>query len=208
MPLTISEDHKAHLSLLIPQEAPVVGEFCRLAIQFLKQGVNPRVFNSAANKLKVQPNEIEEAIRALVYLLSHCTQATASKDEFNQLLLSLGFSEDAAQVLTETFTQNEPELKMYLKKMGVQVPEYCNLEWRFDILVGSRTLNHIAEPLITMQLSLDSHKSKEDGSLQDQPGKLLLQTDPNNLSHMTAVLEEALHEARTHHSRKIHRHLK
>lgn len=65
--------------------------------------------------------QIEEAIRALVYLFSHCTQATASKDEFKQLLLSLGFSQDAAQVLTETFTENEAELKAYLKRMGVQV---------------------------------------------------------------------------------------
>lgn len=65
--------------------------------------------------------QIEEAIRALVYLFSHCTQATASTDEFKQLLLSLGFSQDAAQVLTETFTENEAELKAYLKRMGVQV---------------------------------------------------------------------------------------
>ncbi|KAG7155911.1 COMM domain-containing protein 2-like [Homarus americanus] len=216
MPLTISEDHRHQLSLLITQETQVVKEFCRLATQFLKQGVNPRIFGSAANKLGVQPLQVEDAIRALVFLLSHCTQAAASKMEFQDITTSLGFTKDAVKVLTDAYTDNETDIKEYLKTMGVQTPHYRNLEWRFDILVGSRTLTHIAEPLVTLQLSLDENTARSFQAGESGTGieersecvKLLLQTDPNNLVHMTNVLEEALHEARTHHSRRIHRHLK
>lgn len=215
MPISISEDHRTQLSLLVTQDPPVVKEFCRLASQFLRQGVNPRVFNSAANKLGVQPSQVEDAIQALVFLLSYCTQVAASKVEFQDLTISIGFAEDAVKVLTDAYTDNMLELKKFLKSMGVQIPQYHDLEWRFDILVGSRTLSHIAEPLITLQLSLDTNKSShgtendaDKEQLQSVCDKLLLQTDPNNLVHLTAVLEEALQEARAHHSRRIHRHLK
>lgn len=217
MPLSISDDHKNQLRLLQTQDTHVVKEFCRLATLFLKQEVNPRVFSSAANKLGVQPLQVEESIQALVFLLSQSSQTSLSQTDFKELAASLGFAEDAAQALTDTYTENELELKEYLKRMGVQFPNYQNLEWRFDILVGSRTLHHIAEPLIMLQLSLDrgSHQETKDSThdlrAKDdnfKSDKLLLQTDPNNLVHMTTVLEEALQEARTHHSRRVHRHFK
>ncbi|XP_053651319.1 COMM domain-containing protein 2 isoform X1 [Cherax quadricarinatus] len=213
----LSQEHKSQLSLLVKQDAAVLNDFCGLAAQFVKHGVHPKVFASAAHKLGVLPSQVEDAIRALVFLLSHSTQATATKMEFQDLITTLGFTEAAVNVLTDAYTDNEGELKEYLKKMGVQIPHYHNLEWRFDILVGSRALSHIAEPLITLQLSLDTHtcpgsQTNEDdgGGKQSEPvyDKLLLQTDPNNLVHMTSVLEEALHEARTHHSRRIHRYIK
>ncbi|XP_069188717.1 COMM domain-containing protein 2-like [Procambarus clarkii] len=153
MSLSLSEEHKRHLSLLVHHDTTVVKEFCRLATQFVKHGVNHRVFTSAATKLGVLPT---------------------------------------------------------------QILQYHNLEWRFDILVGSRTLSHIAEPLITLELSLDTNtlsgSQDEDGDGDQQSkqvcDKLLLQADPNNLVHMTNILEEALREAHTHHSRRIHRYLK
>ncbi|MPC96905.1 COMM domain-containing protein 2 [Portunus trituberculatus] len=88
------------------------------------------------------------------------------------------------------------------------MPQYKNLEWRFDILVGSRSLRHIAEPLLTLQLSLDAGSESKAGREEETCDKLLLQTDPNNLLHITSVLEDALHEARTHHSRRVQRYLK
>ncbi|XP_069188722.1 COMM domain-containing protein 2 [Procambarus clarkii] len=216
MSLSLSEEHKRHLSLLVHHDTTVVKEFCRLATQFVKHGVNHRVFTSAATKLGVLPTQVEDAIKALVFLLSHCTQAATSQSEFQELTISLGFNEAAVSVLTDVYTQHEVELKDYLKTMGVKILQYHNLEWRFDILVGSRTLSHIAEPLITLELSLDTNtlsgSQDEDGDGDQQSkqvcDKLLLQADPNNLVHMTNILEEALREAHTHHSRRIHRYLK
>ncbi|XP_068223005.1 COMM domain-containing protein 2 [Palaemon carinicauda] len=217
MSLTLSDDHKDRLALLLTQDISVIHEFCRLAGLFLQQEVNPRVFSSAANKLGVQPSQIEEAIQALVFLLNQSARTSVSKEEFKKLVASLGFSNDAADVLTNTYVENDLQLKEYLKRMGVQVPLYQNLEWRFDILVGSRALHHIAEPLVTLQLTLekasltdvsDTNSEIQITNSNNKVERFLLQTDPNNLLHMTAVLEEALHESRTHHSRRVHRHLK
>ncbi|KAK7073354.1 hypothetical protein SK128_014303 [Halocaridina rubra] len=221
MSLIVTEEHRNHMNLLLSQETPVVSEFCRLATLFLKQEVNPRVFSSAANKLGVSPNQVEEAIQALAFLFLQSAKVCASQTEFKELALSIGFSSDATEAVLNTYIENQEVLREYHKRMGVQVPQYQNLEWRFDILVSSRSLHHIAEPLVTMQFSFNtgpthekdyadgSHALKARSSSNSSKNEtLLLQTDANNLLHMTTVLEEALQEAHTHHSRRIHRHFK
>ncbi|XP_063845127.1 COMM domain-containing protein 2-like [Scylla paramamosain] len=207
-PVTLPEDLQANLSLLMTQDTPVVKEFCRLATQYFRQEVKPKVFGSAATKLGVQPSQVEDAVQALVFLLIRCAQVSTTTSELHSLSTSLGFTEDAAQVLTDAYTSSEAEVKEYLKTQAVKTPQYKNLEWRFDILVGSRSLRHIAEPLLTLQLSLDAGSNSKLGREEEACEKLLLQTDPNNLLHITSVLEDALHEARTHHSRRVQRYLK
>lgn len=204
------------LGLLTQQEPAVVGEFCKLSLQLLRQGgVKPRVFASAANKLDVQPQQVEDAVRGLIFLFIEGIQMSISSENFQQMISKYGFSSDASAIISKVFEDNREEFNQYLTKMGVQVPRYNDLEWRFDILVGSRSLHHIAEPLMTLQLSLDNASSIGNENINDKsrkttngPEKLLLQTDPNNLVHMTKVLEEALQESHNHHFRRITRHMK
>lgn len=219
-PIALPEELKGRLALLVAQETAVVREFCRLTSQYFRQEVKPKVFTSAANKLGAQPSQVEDAVQALVFLLIRCGQVNPTTEDLHGLSTSLGFSEDAAKVIADTYTDNEAEVKEYLKASGVKVSQYKDLEWRFDVLVGSRSLRHVAEPLLTLQLTLDtpnSDSTRKEGIGEGQDGgvgegggceTLLLQTDPNNLLHMTSVLEDALQEARTHHSRRVQRYLK
>lgn len=200
------------LGLLTQQEPAVVGEFCKLSLQLLRQGgVKPRVFASAANKLDVQPQQVEDAVRGLIFLFMEGIQIAISSENFQQMVAKCGFSSEASEIILKVFEENREEFNQYLTKMGVQVPRYRDMEWRFDILVGSRSLHHIAEPLMTLQLSLDNTNSlgnENSSKTSNGPEKLLLQTDPNNLVHMTKVLEEALQESHNHHFRRITRHIK
>ena len=41
-----------------------------------------------------------------------------------------------------------------------QVPTYGDLEWRLDALLGTRSLQNIAEPIVTLQLKLDNANSE------------------------------------------------
>ncbi|KAG0710140.1 COMM domain-containing protein 2 [Chionoecetes opilio] len=207
-PVTLPEELRAKLSFLVTQDTPVVREFCRLATQYFRQEVKPRVFTSAATKLGAQPSQVEDAVQALVFLLIRCSQGNTTTTELHTLATSLGLNDDAAKVLVATYTDSEAEVKDYVKTLGVKTPQYKNLEWRFDILVGSRSLHHLAEPLLTLQLSLDTGSPSKEGREDEACESLVLQTDPNNLLHITSVLEEALHEARTHHSRRVQRYLK
>lgn len=59
---------------------------------------------------------------------------------------------------------------------------------------------HKVDPLIAMELILTSPNAVNE---EDDKERLLLQTDPNNLLHLTEELERALLESRNRHSRRI-----
>ncbi|MED6236885.1 COMM domain-containing protein 2 [Ataeniobius toweri] len=50
MLLVLSEDHKEHLSFLTKVDGSVVEEFGRIALEFLKKGTNPKVYEGAASR--------------------------------------------------------------------------------------------------------------------------------------------------------------
>lgn len=65
--------------------------------------------------------QVEDAVQALVFLLIRCSQVNTTTTELHTLSTSLGFTEDAAKVLTDTYTDSEAEVKEYLKTLAVKV---------------------------------------------------------------------------------------
>uniref|UniRef100_A0A9J8AIE5 Uncharacterized protein n=1 Tax=Cyprinus carpio carpio TaxID=630221 RepID=A0A9J8AIE5_CYPCA len=49
MLLVLSEEHKEHLGFLSEVDPAVVGEFGRIAVEFLKKGSNPKIYEGAAH---------------------------------------------------------------------------------------------------------------------------------------------------------------
>lgn len=66
--------------------------------------------------------------------------------------------------------------------------------------MATRALQQQITPLVTMKLCLETRAGAKEN--------VVLQTDPVNLVHMTEVLERALQEARSQHSRHIQRNIK
>lgn len=87
MLLSLHADHKEHLKLLTNQPPqgkiinklnhrlqkilliPVVVDFCKLAIDFLQNGPNLKLYASAANKLEVEPESVQNCVYGLLNLL-------------------------------------------------------------------------------------------------------------------------------------------
>ena len=65
--------------------------------------------------------QVEDAVQALVFLLIRCAQVNTTTADLHTLSTSLGFSEDAAKVIIDTYTESEAEVKEYLKTLGVKV---------------------------------------------------------------------------------------
>ncbi|XP_039295338.1 COMM domain-containing protein 2-like [Nilaparvata lugens] len=199
MILNLKEEHKAHLSLLFKQPVNVLQDFCKLALEYLVRGSKPKLYSSAAQKLEVEPDDIENAVEGIVFLLIESSKNKLNELDFRDTLLTVGFSEEQQAVLSELYKSKEKELNEVLPSSSLHLPHFKNLEWRFECQVSSRSVAKQLTPKVTLNLTLTGDK---------EPSNILLQADPKNLQHMTGVLEKALKEARSQNSRRLQRRLK
>ncbi|KAF5287980.1 hypothetical protein FQR65_LT12157 [Abscondita terminalis] len=203
MLLSLRNDHKEHLSLLFNHSTQVIVDFCKLAIDFLQNGPNLKLYNSASQKLQVQPEDVQNCVYGLVNLLLESCKHKLNDVDFRDSVLTLGFSQEQQSILSKFYLSKRKDITDILSKLNVDEPHYHDLNWRFEIQVASRSLLHQVTPLITMDLVL----TEPTGTIEAQASKkhLLLQTDPCNLVHITEMLENALIESRSRHSRRIQR---
>lgn len=206
MLLSLKDDHKQHFSLLISQPTNVLQDFCRLALDFLQKGPTPKLYQTAAQKLNVQPEIIRNAVEGLVNLLMESCRHQLSELDFRDSVLALGFSEEHQETLELFYMGKKQEICDALSQLTLNLPHYHDLEWRFEVQLASRALQHQMTPLITMNLTLETKTALASESTTTK--NIVLQTDPTNLAHITQVLEEALHESRSQHSRRIQRSFK
>ncbi|CAI9572374.1 unnamed protein product [Staurois parvus] len=177
----------------------VVGEFGRIAIEFLRKGSNPKVYEGAARKLEVSSSTIQQAVEGLTYLLTESSKLMVSEIDFQDSVLVLGFPEELNKVLLQLYLDNRKEIRQILSELEPDLPHYHNLEWRLDVQLGSRSLRHQVKPTMTMKLHLKQN---------DNVNTSVLQTDPATLIHIIQELEQALAEMKTNHCRRIVRNIK
>ncbi|NP_001085231.1 COMM domain containing 2 L homeolog [Xenopus laevis] len=199
MLLVLSEEHREHLQILTRVGGAVVGEFGRIAIEFLRRGSNPKVYEGAARKLEVSSTTIQQAVEGLTYLLCESSKLMISEVDFQHSVLVLGFPEEINKVLLQLYLDNRKEICQILTELEPDLSHYHNMEWRLDVQLASRSLRHQIKPTITMKLHL-----KQNQELSTQ----VLQTDPATLLHLIQELEQALAEMKTNHCRRIVRNIK
>ncbi|XP_076650570.1 COMM domain-containing protein 2-like isoform X2 [Halictus rubicundus] len=153
-------------------------------------------------KLEVEVNVIKHSVEGLVNLLLESCRYKLSTEDFRDSVIALGFSEDQEAILSKLYNVKRDEILGVLTSIGFKLPEYHDMEWRFEVQLASRSLLKQVAPLITLDLSIKNPDKEE--SIEH----VLLQTDPNNLLHITQVLEEALQEGRSQHIRRLSRVIK
>ncbi|TRY54515.1 hypothetical protein DNTS_009220 [Danionella cerebrum] len=156
MLLVLSEEHKEHLGFLSGVDPAVVGEFGRIAVEFLKKGSNPKIFEGAARKLNAPPESIQHAVEGLMFLLTESSKLMISEVDFQDSVLVLGFSEELNALLLQLYLENRKEIRMVLCSLVPALPHYHNLEWRLDVQLEDQvhilqtdpaTLIHLVEEL-------------------------------------------------------------
>ncbi|XP_033118094.1 COMM domain-containing protein 2-like [Anneissia japonica] len=198
MLLMLEDEHKEHLSFLMKVELEVVQKFCQIALEFLKKGSNPKLYQSAAQKLSVDALTVQNGVQGLMYLLTESSKLMVSEIDFQDSILVLGFNEELKKELLRVYLDNRKEIREILSEMSMDFPHYHNLEWRLDIELASRSLRHQVNPNILLKLHTKDYDEEE---------TTILQTDPVNLVHMTEVLEDALAQVKAQHSRRILRNI-
>ncbi|XP_070148817.1 COMM domain-containing protein 2-like [Polyergus mexicanus] len=202
MLLTLKPDHKKHVLFLIEQSPPVLQDFCKLAVDYLQKGPNVKVYKAAAQKLNVELNAIKNSVEGLANLLLESCKHKLNAEDFRDSVIALGFTEEKEAIVSKLYSVKKDEISNALEEIGFKLPEYYDMEWRFEVQTASRSLLKQVAPLITLDLSLKNPDNS------DEIEHVLLQTDPINLLHITQELEEALQESRSLHIRRISRAVK
>ncbi|KAJ8920910.1 hypothetical protein NQ315_015703 [Exocentrus adspersus] len=199
MLISLRSDHKEHLQLLTTQPLQVVVDFCKLALDFLQNGPNLKRYTTAAQKLEVDVDVVQNCVFGLINLLILSCKHKLSEADFRDSVLTLGFSQEHQAVLSKFYESKQNDIHR-INHICINEPHYEDLKWRFEVQVSSRSLLQQVTPLIAMELVL---KTQSDNGTEKE--SILLQTDPNNLLHIANELEHALSESRSRHSRKIQR---
>ncbi|XP_041647735.1 COMM domain-containing protein 2 [Cheilinus undulatus] len=203
MLLVLSEDHKEHLSFLPKVDASVVGEFGRIALEFLRRGTSTRIYEGAARKLSVPVEMVQHGVEGLMFLMTESSKHMISEVDFLDSVLVLGFGEELNQLLLKLYLQHHSQIRSVLSQLPTSVPAYHNLEWRLDVQLASRSIRHQVVPKLTMRLLL----TRGSDSRSDHSSRVL-QTDPSTLLHLITTLEIALAAMKTSHARRILRNIK
>ncbi|XP_023931526.1 COMM domain-containing protein 2 [Lingula anatina] len=198
MLLMLEDEHKEHLAFLTSVGLDVVQEFCKISLGFIKKGSNPKMYQAAASKLGVDAETVMHGVEGLMYLFTESSKLMVNEIDFQDSIMTLGFPEDLKGLLLQQYLENRKEIRCILSEMSMDLPQYHNLEWRFDVKLASRSLKHQIDPTILLKLHI-----ADSGERHTQ----VLQTDPSNLVHMTNVLDKALQEMKSQHCRRIVRNI-
>ncbi|CAJ1064675.1 COMM domain-containing protein 2 [Xyrichtys novacula] len=202
MLLVLSEDHKEHLSFLPKVDAAVVGEFGRIALEFLRRGTSSRIYEGAARKLCVPVEMVQHGVEGLMFLMTESSKHMICEVDFLDSVLVLGFGEELNQLLLQLYLQHHSQIRCVLSQLPTNIPAYHNLEWRLDVQLGSRSVRHQVVPRLTMRLLLTKDSNSTDHNSR------ILQTDPSTLLHLISTLEVALAAIKNSHARRILRNIK
>ncbi|XP_067085934.1 COMM domain-containing protein 2 [Osmerus mordax] len=200
MLMVLSDEHKEHLGFLSEVDPTVVGEFGRIAVEFLRKGTNPKIYEGAARKLNVAVETVQHGVEGLMYLLTESCKLLISEVDFQDSVLVLGFSEELNQLLLQLYLEHRKEIRSILNQLSPSLPHYENLEWRLDVQLASRALRQQVKPVVTLKLHLEDNEGVKRARV--------LQTDPATLLHLISNLETALAEIKTNHCRRILRNIK
>ncbi|XP_065094117.1 COMM domain-containing protein 2 [Ochlerotatus camptorhynchus] len=212
----IKQDQDKHLKFVLDQPEEVLIEFCKLAIEYINNGVNEKKCSVAARKLETTFESVKGCVDALVCLLIDSTKLHTTEEDF-QSLRNLQFTDGQIAILWQFVNSKRNLVENILKHSNDSELHFRDLEWRLEAKVASRSMHKQAAPVIAMKLHLDSevvneHKEKlqrngdapeEEFTEPSTRKEVLLQTDPTSLIHLIQVLEQALIDSKTHRVRNF-----
>uniref|UniRef100_A0A8I5NHC1 COMM domain containing 2 n=2 Tax=Papio anubis TaxID=9555 RepID=A0A8I5NHC1_PAPAN len=148
MLLELSEEHKEHLAFLPQVDSAVVAEFGRIAVEFLRRGTNPKIYEGAARKLNVSSDTVQHGVEGLTYLLTESSKLMISELDFQDSVFVLGFSEELNKLLLQLYLDNRKEIRTILSELAPSLPSYHNLEWRLDVQNNKKVMEMDALPVL------------------------------------------------------------
>jgi len=213
MLLLLEEDVKKKILILNVLDESVAQEFCSTSLEFLRSGINGKVYATAATKLGLEEESVRSAIEGIMFVMTQCAKLNLTDIDVKDSLLTIGLNEQVQNELSSWYSENKRVLRDVLTSMDArssQCPHYVNLEWRIETQIASRALRDELIPKIILRFELSSSSSSSSSEAKSKSANefVSLECDAANLLHLRDVLEDALAEARSQHLLKIARQIK
>ncbi|KAL0895698.1 hypothetical protein ABMA27_011772 [Loxostege sticticalis] len=158
MIIFLSELQKEHLNILHSHSTQVLVDFCKLAIDYLNNGINQKKYTNAADKMDLPVNTIQNLVYALTYLLVEACKHNLSEPDFKSSIAIAGFSSEHQEVLVKLYATKKAELSGALNLLHQKEPTYQDLTWRFEIQVASQGNLEEIKPSVAMDFVLMTPK--------------------------------------------------
>ena len=199
MLLKLTSEHHQHLQFLNSIEQDVAIEFASISLKFLNSGINKKVIKSAAQKLGVSIETVENCILGIMQLFLEATKSKLNEEEFFDSMIVHNFSTELSKSLQSLYREQVKETRSKLKQNAPALSTYKNLEWRLDVKLASRALYNQLDPSILLKLATDD----SDGSNKIE----LLKVDISMLNKLISELEMALSEDKVKHVQRFLRNI-
>uniref|UniRef100_A0A914V7P3 COMM domain-containing protein n=1 Tax=Plectus sambesii TaxID=2011161 RepID=A0A914V7P3_9BILA len=169
---------------------------CKVAADFLRTGINAKMYTPAANRLNTTVAKLRTATEALMLLLTDASKHQLSTDAVSTALSESSLERNLCVALSAVYADIGEHLVATLNSMVPRLlPEYSGVQWRIDVEFASRALFHFCKPSITLQLKVKTSDGCEN--------QLLLSIDAAALKRLVAELERALATLRSREYRKL-----
>lgn len=197
-------------SFLLSASPAVLADFAKIAMNIIISGeITGKGYKSAANKLQVSVEAVEDAVLMLCDIFSRAGRSNLSAQATLTLLEDVGFEEDAGrEALAEFFQQNLAKIRDSIIASSLKLPTYEKLEWRLDVQVASRSLRNQATPSYLLHLLTRSSNVDSLGDKGKDMESFLLEADYATLKAACASLEQAVAAGSSMHSHRIAQHFK
>ena len=199
MLLKLTSEHHQHLQFLNSIEQDVAIEFASISLKFLNSGINKKTIKSAAQKLGVSIETVENCILGIMQLFLEATKSKLNEEEFFDSMIVHNFSTELSKSLQSLYGEQVKETRSKLKQNAPKLATYKNLEWRLDVKLASRALYNQLDPSILLKLATDD----SNGSNQIE----LLKVDISMLNKLISELEMALSEDKVKHVQRFLRNI-
>ena len=85
----------------------------------------------------------------------HVDAFQISEIDFQDSIMTLGFSEEMRQALLDLYLAQRREIRDILNEMSMDLPHYHNLEWRFDVEVRETQAGRV--PYVTLKFAAEDN---------------------------------------------------
>eukprot|EP00475_Leptophrys_vorax_P005284 TRINITY_DN13208_c0_g2_i1.p1 TRINITY_DN13208_c0_g2~~TRINITY_DN13208_c0_g2_i1.p1 ORF type:complete len:233 (+),score=49.71 TRINITY_DN13208_c0_g2_i1:274-972(+) len=147
-------------------------------------------------------DDLLKLAEAIALVLAEAARLNLNQYQFS-VFAGQGLKGDKLDLLEKVYQEKADELRdlvLAISKNQDTLPRFVDLRWRLDCILGSKAIRDVVQPDFLVQLTI-----KEGVSDNPLETKTFLDCSPDTMKHLEFVLEEALKQSYSAHSRRMGR---